>query len=107
MVDWRRSDARAHRGGRRLGPFKVSDVHARTVDPRDETWEIDRPRYRVYFHDRQRASFEYEIEGADVADVISWAESERRGRSYVLYVCTDVDGLGLLRLAGRDPNAGS
>ncbi len=58
-------------------------------------------------YDRPRASFEYEIVGADVADVISWAESESRGRRYVLYVCVDVEGLGLLPLAGRDPNTGS
>jgi len=75
------------------------------VDPRDQTWEVDAPRYRVYFHERSGASDEYEISGANVAEVLTWAEEERRGRTLVLYVCAPTDGLGLLRLAGTDPNA--
>jgi hypothetical protein len=76
------------------------------VDPRDQTWEVDRPRYRVYFHDANGASDEYEVTGADVDEVATWAEEQREGRSYaVLYVCVPADGLGLVRLAGSDPNA--
>jgi len=37
--------------------------------------------------------------------VLTWAEEERRGRTFVLYVCAPTDGLGLLRLAGTDTNA--
>jgi hypothetical protein len=33
------------------------------------------------------------------------AEAQRNGRTFVLYVCVPYDGLGLLRLAGSDPNA--
>ncbi|MGI9092582.1 MAG: hypothetical protein ACR2FF_03890 [Mycobacteriales bacterium] len=75
------------------------------VDPRGQTWEVDAPRYRVSFHNRSGASDEHEISGADVAEVLAWAEEERRGRTFVLYVCVPTDGLGLLRLAGTDPNA--
>ncbi len=29
------------------------------VDPRDQTWEVDTPRYRVYFHGGSGTSYEY------------------------------------------------
>ncbi|MBW0102537.1 hypothetical protein [Pseudonocardia sp. KRD291] len=74
------------------------------VDPRDQTWKIDSPRYRVYFFEGT-ASEEYEIRGVqDIHAVMEWANSDEVGRPYVLYVCVDHDGLGLLRLAGHDPN---
>ena len=44
------------------------------VGPRDQTWEVDRPRYRVYFHEANDASDEYEVTGADVDEVITWVE---------------------------------
>jgi hypothetical protein len=75
------------------------------VDPRDETWGVDQPAYRVYFHDERGASDEYEVRGADVEAVIAWAEAHRDRRTYVLYACAPLDGVGLLRLAGRDPYA--
>ena len=77
----------------------------RAIDPRDQTWEISRPAYRVYFHDDSGAANEYEVEGADVAEVMAWAEAQRNGRTFALYACVPRDGLGLLRLAGSDPNA--
>lgn len=75
------------------------------VDPRDQTWEDSAPRYRVHFF-AGTASDEYEIIGAeDVGSVIAWADADERGRRYVLYVRVDHgDGLGLVRLAGSDPN---
>lgn len=78
------------------------------VDPRDQRWECYSPRYRVYFYEGTAAD-EYEVRGAnDVHAVIKWAENDSAGRPYVLYACADQDGLGLglglLRLAGRDPN---
>ena len=76
----------------------------RAVDPRDQTWEISQPTYRVYFDDETGAADEYEVEGADVAEVMAWAEAQRNGRTFVLYVCVPRDELGLLRLAGSDPN---
>lgn len=48
-------------------------------------------------------SDEYEVRGAlDVGAVIDWADADRR--PYVLYARVDCDGLGLLKLAGSDPN---
>jgi hypothetical protein len=79
-------------------------METRGVDPRDETWEIKQPRYRVHFHDSHGASDEYEVEGADVAEMLAWAEATRGHRTFVLYVCVPRDGLGLLRLHGSDPN---
>ena len=79
----------------------------RGADPRDQTWEFGKPTYRVYFHDAARASDEYEVAGADVAEVIDWAESHKGSGTYVLYACVPRDGLGLVRLAGVDPNAAS
>lgn len=75
------------------------------VDPRGQTWELDQPRYRVYFHDAVGATDEHEVMLADVGQVIAWAEAQRGERAYVLYVCVPCDGLGLVRLAGIDPNA--
>lgn len=75
------------------------------VDPRDQTWEERSPRYRVYFLEGTTSS-EFEVRGApDVHAVMAWAEAESAGREYVLYVRTGRgEGLGLLRLAGEDPN---
>jgi len=83
----------------------MANMKASAVDPRDQTWEVDRPRYRVYFHDANGASDEHEITGADVGEVIAWAEAHRGAGTYVLYVCVASNGLGLVRLAGADPNA--
>jgi hypothetical protein len=79
-------------------------MEIRSVDPRDESWLIPDPRYRVYFFDASGNSNEYEIAGVDVAEVSSWAEAQRKGRTFVLYACVPRNGLGLVRLAGRDPN---
>src|SRR4051794_8033687 len=35
-------------------------MESRGVDPRDQTWELSDPIYRVYFHDRNGSSDEYE-----------------------------------------------
>lgn len=76
------------------------------VDPRDQTWEVDPPKYRVYFHGSSGASDEYELSGIDVDAVIAWAHLHRDDRTYVIYACVpDADrGVGLVRLAGYDPN---
>lgn len=75
------------------------------VDPRDQTWELDRPVYRVYFHDTAGTSEEFEVTGADADEVLAWAEAGRGRGTFVLYACVPGDpGLGLVRLAGHDPN---
>ena len=79
-------------------------MNIRGVDPRDAQWEIPQPKYRVYFHDAKGAAEEHEVENADVTDVLAWAEARKGNRTFVLYARVSRDGLGLLRLAGRDPN---
>ena len=75
-----------------------------SVDRRDQSWEIDSPRYRVYFWDAAATSYEYEVSQAeDVAEVMAWADAERGTRTFTLYACVQHDGLGLVRLAGIDP----
>jgi len=74
------------------------------VDPRDQSWEIDRPKYRVYFHRGGGAADEYEVDAADVSEVMKWAEATRGERTFVLYACVPHEGLGLVRLQGSDPN---
>jgi hypothetical protein len=80
-------------------------MEIRSVDPRDEMWESPHPAYRVYFHDSLGASYEYEASGADVVEVLTWAEETRGDRTFVMYACVEQDGLGLVRLYGRDPNS--
>ncbi|GGL30153.1 hypothetical protein H9L10_08890 [Phycicoccus endophyticus] len=75
------------------------------VDPRDQTWEIEDPVFRVYFHDQRGTSSEYEVRGAQVDEVLDWAARVADGRTFVLYVCVPDEGIGLVRLLGQDPNA--
>lgn len=73
------------------------------VDPRDQVEGVDDPRYRVYFWDRdQNRSDEYEITGADVHEVLAWADHNVRGRTYSVWVSlpTTGQGVNLLRLTG-------
>lgn len=87
-------------------------MSVRPVDPRDQRWEVDSPVFRVYFWEhtafRGDVSYEYEITGADVGEVLRWAEDEAGDRTFVLYVChTNERGeLGLILLAGTDPTRG-
>lgn len=86
------------------------------IDPRDVTWELQNPAYRVSFWAvPDRASYEWRITDAtDVYEVIAWAEAERGERTYELFI-EHVDRasgsgermkeLGLIRLAGDDPTA--
>lgn len=77
------------------------------VDPRDQVWEVDPPKYRVYFHsDGGRVSDEYELSGVDIDAVIAWAHINRADRTFVIYACVPnrERGVGLVRLAGYDPN---
>jgi hypothetical protein len=89
-------------------------MQVRKVDPRDTRWEVDQPAYRVYFWRRLGddpysgwASEEWQVEDADVQEVLSWAGKGRARRSYTLYVCCTCETEpGLIRLAGIDPTAG-
>lgn len=77
-------------------------MKTRGVDPRDQTWEIEQPTYRVHFHDADGASEEYEVEDGDAREVLAWADAVKGNRTFVLYACVPRDGLGLLRLQGRE-----
>ena len=95
-------------------------VRIRPIDPRDETWGVDDPDYRVYFWSRPPGPpeipidsvmwvcEEYEISGApDVDAVLDWARATvGPDRLFTMYVVvksgTDV---GLVRLRGVDPTA--
>jgi hypothetical protein len=94
-------------------------MDVRPVDPRDTGWEITSPSYRVYFWEAQPPppgaqddavgyrSSEFEITGADVAEVLAWAEATAAGESsFTLYGVIEHGGeRGLVRLAGIDPTA--
>ena len=78
-------------------------MRARPVDPRDTYWEQDDPVYRVHFWQGQISS-EWEVDGADVDEVLNWAQEHAQGRSFVLYArIVKNDGPGLIRLLGTDP----
>lgn len=78
------------------------------VDPRDQTEEVDAPGYRVYFW-RGAVCDEHDITGADVHEVLAWAELSAAGRTYSLWArlpASDGVGVKLVRLAGWNPPAG-
>lgn len=77
---------------------------ARQIDPRDETWEVYDPAYRVYFWDNNAASDEWELTGCDVEAALQWARDGSDGRTFTLYATVLAPGeLGLIRLSGTDP----
>jgi hypothetical protein len=92
-------------------------LRLRSVDPRDTSWEANAPSYRVHFWRRPLGeppsgmgamAYElesFEVEGVDVAAVLSWAEAAAsHDRTYTLYALVHCDGAaGLVRLAGTDP----
>lgn len=96
----------------------------RLIDPRDVSWEIWDPTFRVYFWEKRDidlraaelegidpasvgyASYEYEIRGGDVHQVVDWATdtAAREGKTYTLYLVIDIGGeKGRVHLAGDDP----
>lgn len=86
-------------------------IEARPVDPRDVTISVDAPTFRVYFW-RSAPSLacrEFEVTGADVDEIIKWAEDNTAtGETYELGVLTPVDGMHerdvlLTRIKGTDP----
>jgi hypothetical protein len=84
-------------------------MKATRVDPRDVTWEVDHPTYRVYFWTQDgSACDEWRVtDAANIHDVLAWAD-ERVGeqRSYQVFVEASAGSeLGLLRLRGTDPTS--
>jgi len=77
-------------------------VRANPVDPRDTRWEVDHPSYRVHFW-QPGVTDEWELDGADVDEVLRWAAGNANGRHYVVYArVSDAEGPGLIRLLGSD-----
>lgn len=91
------------------------------VDERDSSWEIHTPRFRVYIHDSgpdstPGATATYDITGADVLQVIDWAQQHTHGEqtwSVALVVDDEAQealnpghGRGLVWLVGADGNDG-
>lgn len=84
-------------------------MHVQLVDPRDTRWEVTQPVYRVYFWQRSGTGWtseEWQTKGADVCEVLAWADADELHRLYTLYVCCECNGApGLIRLYGNDPTA--
>lgn len=94
--------------------WQTRRVDIQHVDPRDTSWEIRAPSYRVYFRrqlmlpnvssvDAGEEADEYEISGAtDVREVLAWAEEiATPDTSYIVYGLVDPGTAppGLIRLA--------
>ena len=88
-------------------------MQIRQVDPRDQTQEVDHPKYRVIFWGRTDdvaalRSDEWELSETDVLGVLSWASANAGGRPVSVWVVhRNGDDLIQIRLAGLDPTASS
>jgi hypothetical protein len=84
-------------------------LEARPVDPRDTTWEVWDPSYRVYFWYHQVLGGwvcrEYEVTGGDVSALFDWAnENTKSGETFMMFAVVARGGeIGLVRLSGDDP----
>ena len=97
----------------------MTAVQIEQVDERDNNWEDNQPRFRVYLHGSGVSSTygstdTYDVTGADVLQVIDWAQ-RRAGDSLtyaIALVYDDADkerqdpghGRGLVWLVGADGN---
>jgi hypothetical protein len=79
-------------------------MQATLVDPRDQRWEENRPRYRVtLWKAGYRGSADYDVTDAtDVEEVLRWArENIPAAGHYTVAVVADIGGsLGLIVIAG-------
>ncbi len=95
----------------------MSEVSIVAVDERDSGWEDAQPRFRVYLHGSGKTSTAgwtatYDVTGADVLQVIDWAQAQARGgRTYAVALVRDDEaqeepagGRGLVWLLGMDGN---
>lgn len=82
----------------------ISQIQARSVDPRSAEQEIDDPIFRVYFVEEDGATEEWQLFGAEtVSDALLWARDD--GRAFDLYAeyPTSAVGTGLVRLSKAGP----
>ena len=99
----------------------MSQPHIEQVDERDSSWEDGHPRFRVYLHHTGDdpsllgwATDTYDITGADILQVIDWAQRQAAGTLVysIALVNDDTDrerlnpgrGRGLVWLVGMDGN---
>jgi hypothetical protein len=84
-------------------------MDAQPIDPRDITWEVDYPTYRVTFWRRDgSASDEWRLTDAiNVHEVLAWADARvEAGWTYQVFIETAATrGLGTLRVVGPNPSA--
>ncbi|MCD4536538.1 hypothetical protein LRP67_20805 [Nocardioides sp. cx-169] len=97
----------------------MNEIEILQVDERDGSWEQDRPRFRVYLHGSGETETHgwtdtYDITGADVVQVIDWAQRQAGDKlTYAVALVVD-DGeqerlnpgtaRGLVWLLGADGN---
>jgi len=81
------------------------------VDERDSSWEDPSPRFRVYLYEDHHGSYgtrTYDITGADVLEVIRWAQDNIRGEDGLIAVALvesqhhGEESRGLVWLLGSD-----
>jgi hypothetical protein len=80
-------------------------VNVRPIDPRDQDSEVDHPAYRVLLYGTGAANW-WEITGADVLEVVAWAEVQPDGQNGTFTVYATLhraEGVELVRLHGPDP----
>jgi hypothetical protein len=93
----------------------MNDIQVTEVDERDSSWEDDSPRFRVYLHstngtDTRGSTATFDITGADVLQVIDWAQRQAGSRlTYAVALVADFEpggrpGRGLTWLVGMDGN---
>ena len=97
----------------------VDAIDVVQVDERSSSWEEGRPLFRVYLHGSGQTSTHgwtdtYDIKGADVLQVIDWAQRQAGDRlTYAIALVYDDEhlaqlnpghGRGLVWLVGRDGN---
>lgn len=76
------------------------------IDPRDQTFEFEAPRYRVFFWDENGCSDEWELCEADLDEVLYWIGGQSAGRSHSPWVVTsEGHNVTHTRLRGIDPPA--
>jgi hypothetical protein len=93
----------------------MSDITIFSVDERDSSWEDPGPRFRVYLYGNPDGTgggtATYDVLGADVLQVIDWAQLEAGDRfTYAVALVADRPSLnlgderGLVWLVGMDGN---
>ena len=102
-----------------VGDMTETRMQVTQVDERDSSWEDPNPRFRVYLHGSGETTTggstdTYDITGADVLQVIDWAQRQAGHRlTYAVALVRDDQeqerinpgcGRGLVWLVGMDGN---